>query len=147
MKFKATVIPSGNATAVEVPRAALDSLEAGARPLIAVTINGHRWRTRVAAMRGLSLVGVSAANRKASGIAEGDLVEVELELDVEPRIVDAPADVAAALDQHPALRPAFEDLPFGLRRKLIATIEEARAPETRARRIAKLVEELAERAD
>ena len=139
MKFKAKVVPSGNATAVEVPNAVMQRLNAGSRPLVAIVINGHQWRSRVAAMRGMHLIGISAANRKASAIAEGDVVEVLLELDAEPRVVEEPDDVAAALNERKALRTAFEALPFGLRRKYIAGIEEAKAPETRLRRIAKLV--------
>lgn len=142
MKFKAKVIPSGNATAVEVPGNVIEKLDAGTRPLVVIVINGHSWRSRVAAMRGMQLIGISAANRQASGIAEGEVVEVRLELDVEPRTVEEPADVAAALDQRQAVRAAFERLPFSLRRKHIAGIEEAKSPETRARRIAKLVSEL-----
>lgn len=142
MKFKNTVVPSGNATAVEVPKAALDELNAGARPLVVVTINGHSWRSRVAAMRGMYLLGISAANRKASGISEGDLVEVQLELDTEPRTVAEPADVASALNKRKALRNAFENLPFGLRRKHITNIEEAKSLEARSRRITKLLSEL-----
>ncbi|WP_341677978.1 YdeI/OmpD-associated family protein [Niveibacterium sp. SC-1] len=142
MKFKAKVVPSGNATAVEVPEAALERLNAGTRPAVVITINGHSWRSRVAAMRGTHLVGISAANRKASEISEGDLVEVLLELDVEPRTVEEPEDVAAALNGRKALRAAFESLPFGLRRKYVANIEEAKSPETRLRRIAKLLVEL-----
>lgn len=142
MKFKAKLIPSGNATAVEVPQATLETLNAGARPPVVITINGHRWRSRIAAMRGLHLVGISAANRKASGIAEGEWVEVRLELDVEPRTVEEPADLASALNQRQALRGAFEKLPFGLRRKHVAGIEEAKSPETRRRRIDRLLSEL-----
>jgi hypothetical protein len=41
-----------------------------------------------------------------------------------------------------ATRAAFDRLPFGLRRKHVASVEEAKAPEIRARRIAKLVETL-----
>jgi hypothetical protein len=101
MRFTAKVIPSGNATAVEVPKAALDELNAGARPLVVITINGHSWRSRVAAMRGMHLVGISAANRKASQISEGDLVEILLELDVEPRTVEEPQDLESALNSYP----------------------------------------------
>ncbi|GAB2463968.1 hypothetical protein GCM10027082_14450 [Comamonas humi] len=142
MKFKAKVIPSGNATGVEVPGPTLAQLNAGSRPLVAITINGHHWRSRVAAMRGMYLIGISAANRKASAISEGDWVEVRLELDLEPRTVELPEDVASALNQQPALRAAFERVPFGLRRKHIADIEAAKAPATRVRRIAKLLSEL-----
>jgi hypothetical protein len=48
MKFRANVIPSGNATAVDVPRKVVEGLDSGPRPLIAVTINGHTWFTPVA---------------------------------------------------------------------------------------------------
>jgi Domain of unknown function (DUF1905) len=48
MKFKARVIPSGNATGVEVPKDLVEALGSGARPPIAITINRHTWRSRVA---------------------------------------------------------------------------------------------------
>ena len=139
MKFRAKVIPSGNATAVEIPVDVMKALGSGPRPLIAVTINGHTWRSRVAAMRGKHLVGISAANRAASGIAEGDVVEVDLELDTEPRVVPEPADLAKALNDDPEARAAFDRLPYGLKRRHVAAIEEAKTSEVRQRRIAKLV--------
>jgi antitoxin component of MazEF toxin-antitoxin module len=52
MKFRAKVIPSGNATAVEIPTDVVKALGSGPRPLIAVTVNGHTWRSRIALMRG-----------------------------------------------------------------------------------------------
>ena len=139
MKFRAKVIPSGNATAVEIPTAVMKSLGSGPRPLIAVTINGHTWRSRVALMRGQRLVGISAANRAASGIAEGDVVGVDLKLDTEPRVVPEPPDLTKALNDDPEARAAFDRLPYGLKRKHVAAIEEAKASEVRQRRIAKLV--------
>ena len=90
-------------------------------------------------MRGQHLVGISAANRAASGIAEGDVVEVDLELDTEPRVVPEPPDLAKALDDDPEARAAFDRLPYGLKRKHVAAIEEAKTSEVRQRRIAKLV--------
>ena len=139
MKFKAKVIPSGNATGVEIPKDAIKALGSGSRPPIAVTINRHTWRSRVALMRGQCLVGISAANRLASGIAEGDVVVVDIRLDVEPRVVPEPPDLAKALDEDPRARAAFDRLPFGLRRRHVAAIEESKAAETRQRRIARLV--------
>src|ERR1700744_3692259 len=113
MKYQATVIPSGNATAVEIPAEVMKDLGPEARPPIAVTINGHTWRSRVALMRGQRLVGISAANRAAARIAEGDAVEVELVLDEAPRVVAEPPDLPEALDARPAARAAFDRLPFG----------------------------------
>ena len=139
MKFRTKVIPSGNATGVEIPVKVMEALAAGSRPLITVTINSHSWRSRVAHMRGQFLVGISAANRLASGILQGDLVEVDLALDTEPRVLPEPKDLAEALNGDPEVRTAFDRLPYGLKRKHVATIEEAASPEVRQRRIAKLV--------
>jgi hypothetical protein len=139
MQFRAKVMPSGNATAVEVPTDVMKALGSGPRPLIAVTVNGHTWRSRVALMRGQCLVGISAANRAASGIAEGDVVEVDLQLDAEPRVVPEPPDLAKAMDDDPEARAAFDRLPYGLKRRHVAAIEEAKASEVRQHRIARLV--------
>lgn len=142
MKFQAKVIPSGNATAVVVPATVMEALGPEGRPLVVVSINGHTWRSRVALMRGQCLIGISAANRAASAIAEADLIQVSLELDTEPRVVAEPADLAAALDMIPEARSAFDRLPFGLKRKHVTAVEEARSPETRQRRVLKLVADL-----
>src|SRR5262245_20348800 len=83
--FKPEAVPSGNATAIEVPKAGIESFGANTRPPVAISINGHRWRSRIAVKGGKYLVGISAANRAASSISEGDLVEVLIELDEEPR--------------------------------------------------------------
>jgi Domain of unknown function (DUF1905)/Bacteriocin-protection, YdeI or OmpD-Associated len=139
MRFRAKVIPSGNATGIEIPVKVVQGLAAGARPPIVVTINGHTWRTRVARMRGQILVGISRANRAAAGIAEGEEVEVELTLDEEPRVVPEPPDLAEALNAHPEARAVFDRLPYGLKRKQVAEIEEAATPEVRQRRMARLV--------
>jgi hypothetical protein len=139
MSFRAVVEPSGNATGVAVPSDVVDALGAGKRPQVVIEINGHTWRSRVASMGGRFIVGISAVNRAASGIAEGDEVEVELSLDEEPRTVPEPPDLAEALNASPEARAAFDRLAFGLKRKHVASIEEAKSPETRSRRIAKLV--------
>lgn len=143
MKYEGKVVPSGNAAAVEVPAEVMKVLGPQARPPITVTINGHSWRSRVALMRGQRLVGISAANRAAAGIAEGDVVEVELELDEAPREVAEPADLADALDQAPKARAAFDQLPFGLKRKHVADVEKAKSPVVRHRRISKLIATMA----
>jgi uncharacterized protein YdeI (YjbR/CyaY-like superfamily) len=95
-------------------------------------------------MRGQCLIGISAANRAASRIAEADRIQVVLELDAEPRVVPEPADLAAALDKNPEARSAFDRLPFGLKRKHVKAIEDAKSPDTRQRRVFKLVADLSQ---
>jgi hypothetical protein len=139
MRFRAKVIPSGNATGVEVPDEVMWALGPQGRPPVSITINGHSWRSRVAAMRGRKLIGISAAHRAAAGISEGEIVEIDVEADAAPREVVEPADLAEALDRRPLARTAFDRLPFGLRQKHVRTIEDARTPEVRERRIGKLI--------
>lgn len=70
-------------------------------PPVRVTINGKTYRSTVAVMGGVFMVGVSAENRKIVGVAAGDKVDVTLELDTEPRVVTVPSDLKkAALAQH-----------------------------------------------
>ena len=142
LKFQAKVAPSGNAAAVEVPKDGIESFGAGARPPVAISINGHRWRSRIAVKDGKYLVGISAANRRASSISVGDLVEVLVALDEAPRRVVEPTDVSEALNKDQRARAAFDRLPFGLQRKHVAAIENAKSLQTRQRRIAKLVSDL-----
>ncbi|MBP1875986.1 hypothetical protein J2Z19_005735 [Ensifer adhaerens] len=112
------------------------------RPPVTVTINGFSWRTRVAAMRGQRLIGISAAHRAAARISEGDIVEIDIELDEAPREVAEPTELAEALDNSPQARMAFDRLPFGLRQKHVNAINEAKTAEVRERRILKLVDNL-----
>lgn len=140
MRFSAKVIPAGNATAVEIPKEVMEVLGPEGRPPVSVKINAHSWRTRVAVKSGLRLIGISAANREASGISEGDVVQVEIERDNDSRVIVLPSDISAALDS--GRQAAFENLPFGLQQKLLREIEQAKTTEVRQRRIQKLVESL-----
>jgi hypothetical protein len=109
----------------------------GKRPAVTITINGHSWKSRVALMRGRYLIGLSNANRKTAGVATGDEVEVEVEIDAEPRVVAEPADFARALDADPVARAAYDRLSYSHKREHVLAIESAKQAETRIRRIEK----------
>lgn len=142
MQFRAVVIPSGNATAVGLPHEVMQSLGPEARPPVAIVINGHSWRSRVAVMNGQRLVGISAAHRAAAGIELGQTIEIDIRLDTAPRDVEESDDLKSALDGNRAARTAFDKLPFGLKAKHVRDIESAKSAEVRTRRIRKLVEAL-----
>jgi hypothetical protein len=144
MKFRTTVLHSGkNITGMEIPEDVVTALGSGKKPPVRVTINGFTYRSSVAVMGGRYMVGISADNRAATGVAGGDEIDVDLVLDSEPREVDVPADFAAALDAEPAARTFFDGLSYSQRRWFVSGIEEAKKPETRLRRIDKAVERLA----
>ncbi len=87
---------------------------------------------------------LSAENREAARVAAGDQVDVDVELDTDPREVIAPADFAAALDAEPAARRTFDTLSYSNRSWHVLQIEGAKTAETRRRRIAKSVDALRE---
>lgn len=55
-----------------------------------------------------------------------------------------PSDFAAALDTEPAAKRFFETLSYSNRRRFVLSIEDAKTPETRQRRITKAVSTLRE---
>jgi hypothetical protein len=122
---------------LEVPSEVVEALGGGKRPAVTITINGHSWKSRVAIMRGRYLLGLSQANRKAAGVVTGDQVEVELEIDTEPRAVVEPVDFARALDADPVARAAYDRLSYGHKREHVLAIDGAKKAETRMRRIEK----------
>jgi len=143
MKFRAVIQLGGKtATGIEVPAEVVADLGPGKRPPVRVTIGGHTYRSTVAVMGGAFLLPVSAEVRKSAGIAAGDEVEVDLELDTEPREVIVPPDFADALDQAPDARRYFAGLSYSNQRRYVQSIEDAKTAETRQRRITKAVSAL-----
>jgi hypothetical protein len=142
MEFHAIVEPNEPMRGLEVPPEALDELGGGKRPRVNVTLNGHTWSTRVAIMRGRNLIGLSNANRAATGAAVGDRVAVQLALADEPTTVAVPADVAEALQAQPEAELQFNAQTVSQRTQQIRLIDQSKAPETRSRRIEKLVRSL-----
>jgi Domain of unknown function (DUF1905)/Bacteriocin-protection, YdeI or OmpD-Associated len=137
MKFRTYVEPPEPMKGLEVPPEVVEALGGGKRPAVTITINGHSWRSRVAIMRGRYLLGLSIANRKAAGVVTGDEVEVEVEIDTEPRVVVEPADFARALDADPVARTAYDRLSYNRKREHVLAIENAKKAETRTRLIEK----------
>src|SRR5215470_781564 len=136
MRFRATVELGGKtATGIEVPEDVVAALGSGNRPPVIVTVGGHHYRTTVARMGGRFLVPLSAENRTAAGVAAGDQVEVDIEVDSGPREVAVPDDLGAALAQDDTARANFDRLSFTHRKEWVRWIEEAKKPETRATRL------------
>src|SRR5687767_4338339 len=100
MKFHTTLKQEAGrtVTGIEVPPEVVDALGSGKRPAVKVTLNGYTYRSTVAVMGGVYMIGVSAEHRTGAGVKAGDVLDVDLELDTEKREVDVPPDLAAAID-------------------------------------------------
>ena len=145
MRFRATVELGGKtATGIEVPAEVVEALDRGKRPPVSVTVNGHTYRTTVAPMGGRFLIPLSAENREGAGVAAGDEVDVEIENDDAPRVVDVPPDFAEALAGDVTAKQSFARLSYSHQRRHVLAIEGAKAAATRERRIAKALEMLRE---
>jgi bifunctional DNA-binding transcriptional regulator/antitoxin component of YhaV-PrlF toxin-antitoxin module len=143
MRFHATLELGGRtATGVEVPADVVTCLGSHKRPAVTVTINGYSYRSTVATMGGRYMLPVSAEVRKHAGVEAGDALDVDVELDDQPREVIVPDDLAAALDADPAARSAFDALTYSNQRAHVMSVEGAKAADTRARRITKIVDTL-----
>jgi uncharacterized protein YdeI (YjbR/CyaY-like superfamily) len=66
----------------------------------------------------------------------GQEVELTLELDAEPREIQLPPDLAAALQTDPDAQAAFDQLAFTNRKEFVDWVQAARRPATRQRRVA-----------
>ena len=143
MRFKTTLLQgeSKNVVGIVVPPEVVAALGAGKRPPVTVTMNGYTYRSTVAVMGGDFMVGVAAEHREKAGVAGGDTVEVQLELDAAPRTVEVPADLAKALEDAGA-SAAFAALAPSQRKEHVRNVNEAKAPETRLRRIQAIVAKL-----
>jgi hypothetical protein len=115
--FTTVLEARGPAAAVVLDDDQVAAVGEGAKrfPVLA-TVNAHSWRTTVTRMRGESLVGLSRAVRDAAGVAAGDTVAVELELDTAPGEVDSPEALTTALAGDPVARAAFDGLAYTHRR-------------------------------
>jgi bacteriocin resistance YdeI/OmpD-like protein/uncharacterized protein DUF1905 len=140
MRFRTTILQTGKSTTgIRVPDEVVEALGSGKRPPVKVTVNGYTYRSTVAVLGGVYMVGLSAEHRTGAGVAGGDEVDVDLELDTAPREVAVPADLAAALDAEPAARRTFDGLSYSNKSWHVLQVDGAKTEETRQRRIAKSV--------
>jgi hypothetical protein len=145
MKFQAVVmLAKKTATGFEVPEEIVEKLNAGKKPAVKITIGAYSYRSTVASMGGKYMLPLSAEHRAGAAVQAGDTVEVEIELDTDPREVSLPADFSEELDRNPNARAFFETLSYSNKRRFLLNIEGAKTPETRARRLEKSIAALNE---
>ncbi len=141
--FKTVLLATGgNNVGINVPEEVVASFGRGKRVPVVVTIDGgYSYRNTIASMGGEFWISFNAETRRATGRGAGDEVEVTLEFDDAPRTVEPPADLAAALADA-GISEAWTKLAPSHQKAHVTAIESAKAPETRARRIAAAVEKL-----
>jgi hypothetical protein len=111
-------------------------------PVVA-TINGEPYRGALVRMgEPCHILGVLKDIRRKIGKDFGDEVEVTLEEDTAPRVVEVPEDFQKALEQDPAARSAFQEISYTHQREYVRAILAAKRPETRQNQVKKSIEML-----
>lgn len=139
--YETIILGFGNHAAIEIPAKNLAEIGGNKRAPLKVTLNGYTYQSTAAVMDGKVLVVFPTKDRQASGVAAGDRVLVTLELDAGYRNVDMPLELQDTLKKH-NLNNVFHDLPYSKRKEFARQIAEAKTPETKARRLDKIINSL-----
>lgn len=137
--FKTTLLREGGMSCIPIPfdpKGVFGKVRAPVR----VTINGYTFRSTIAAMGGPPFVPFRRSHREAAGLEGRETLRVTLELDEEKREVTPPPDLVKALKSSPPGWDRWQELSYTHQREFVEAIEEAKKPETRARRVAGAVD-------
>jgi hypothetical protein len=136
--YQTVVIGHGKHASIEVPDKNLAEIGGNRRAPLKVTINGYTYQSTATGVDGKCMVVFPTRDREASGAAAGDRITVTLELDDGYRKVDVPDALEAALADN-GLSDVFHNLNYSRRKEFARQISEAKAEDTRARRIQKVI--------
>jgi bifunctional DNA-binding transcriptional regulator/antitoxin component of YhaV-PrlF toxin-antitoxin module len=142
--YDTVAIPSGNHASIAIPDDVLAELGTNRRAPLRVTVNGHTYQSTATAVDGECRVLFPSADREAAGVRGGDAITVTLELDSGHRAVELHPELDGALSEA-GLRDFFETLAYSHRKEFARAVAEAKADETRTRRIASTIDQVRER--
>jgi hypothetical protein len=125
------------ATGIQIPNEVMEQLNGGKKPAVKVTINNFTYRSTVAVMGGVFMVGVSADNRMGANIKGGDKIVVNIQLDTEERIVEVPVELQQFLDKNKLAKGYFDSLSNSRKKILTLPIFSAKTAITKLKNIEK----------
>ena len=141
LKFRAKLepVPHGGQYVV-VPARVAAAAGLAHRARVRGEVNGAAYRSSLMMYSGVFHLGVHKATLQQSGVKPGTRVSVTIELDDEPLPTDIiPDDLAAALRKNRRAASAWTTLAPSHKREHVKALLEAKQPETRARRLARLL--------
>jgi hypothetical protein len=104
------------------------------------TVNGAAYRSSLMKYSGIFHLGLHKAALAEAGVKSGARVKIRIELDDEPLPTDSvPQDLARALKRNPPAGAAWKVLRPSAKREHVKSVVEAKKPETRSRRIEKVI--------
>lgn len=142
--FLVTIVREGSLCFIPIP---FDPkpLFGRVRAPVKVTLNGFTYRSTIASMGGTVCIPLRKSNREAAGLEGNETLDVTLEADSEKREIKPPADLTKALKAAPPAWDRWNELSFSHQREYVESLEEAKKPETRQRRLEQAVRAIAGR--
>ena len=149
VRFKGVLTPTprgGGGTLVPIPKDIAAKLGLKGMPKIQAVIAGTPYRGSLMPMGdGTYCLGVLKSIQEAAGVGSGDTITIDLELDTTPRTVERPADLAKAIANDKKAMAAWEALSYTNKQEMARSLQEAKRPETRERRLAQALQSLRSR--
>lgn len=108
---------------------------------VKLTINGYTYRTTICRMKDIWGAPLRKEHRENAKVKAGDVVQVSVEEDTAPRIVDVPADMKKFLRSE-GVWEIFEELSYTHKKEHVEWVTTAKKEETREARKQKMVEML-----
>ena len=141
VSYTTEVLGEGNHASLLIPEWVLTGLNANKRAPLKVTINGNTYQSTAVGVAGECRVVFPQKERVAAGASSGETVTVHLELDAGYREVEIPEELLEALSLA-RLEDAFSELSYSKRKEFARSVREAKAADTKSRRIQAVIESL-----
>lgn len=138
--FTATIQNAGGGGAfVEIPFD-VEKAFGAKKPRVKAMIEGVPYRGLLVRMGGPNhILIILKGIREQIGKTFGDKIQVSVELDAEPRVVEVPKDLLKELKKDKEAGAFFDKLSYTHRKEYVNWIEEAKRDETRQNRIIKTI--------
>jgi hypothetical protein len=141
-KFKVKIEgkEAGVVAAITPPFDVVEVFRTRGRVPIRGTINGFPFRSSLMPMGGCHLMPVRKSLRDGAGVNPGDIVSVVMERDEAERTVEVPGLLKKELAKSKTAQANWDKLAFTARKEIALSITGAKQEETRARRLAKVLD-------
>ncbi len=136
--FTTTLDTDAGPIGITVPEDVMAQLGPAKRYPVVVTLRDYSYRNSVSWYKGAFRIAFSSEHQAASGVGRGDTVDITLELDDSPRVLELPEALRGELARAGVLEK-FLTLSYSKQRALVEPWIAAKTDATREKNLAKMV--------
>ncbi|MBV8208173.1 MAG: DUF1905 domain-containing protein [Acidobacteria bacterium] len=143
-RIKLEGAPNSEVAGFHVPFDVQEVFGTRARVPVCGTINGFPYRSSIMNMGDGHMMAVNRELREGAKVKAGDVVEIVMQRDSAPRVVEVPSDLKKALNAAKKANELFGKLSYTHQKEYVRWITGAKREETRQRRVERAIEMLKE---